>query len=900
MSRPTCSADTAEICAVDGRRALVRSSGSLAGIDYVEVYPDGVTLCVHFFGTPPQHLTAGHVTIEGGVRIRDVVVTRASFHEHDDGDLCLLITINKTGDFSAYCVCLIEPPGESHGAYGAPAPASSRTLPDGIDPRYACASFFFRLDCASTLDCKPEPCPPPAKAPLPPIDYLARDYDSFRRLLLDRLAQTMPEWRERHAPDLGITLVEIFAYVADQLSYQLDAVSTEAFLRTARRRISVRRHARLVDYWMHEGCNARAWVTIASNTDLPGLPIGDLAFGAMAGDDARGGGVMEWRELQAVPGALIFEPVAVDGRDHIDIVAAQTEIQFYTWNRTECCLPAGSTRATLYDGPPLKETTAPSGQDVKASTYSSKPTDTTTPDPPPHRLRLKAGDVLIFEESRGCATGSAADADPSRRHVVRLTKAAPAEDPLTLVRIWEIEWHRDDALPFDLRLSVRTAAPDCQIRPAAVARGNVVLVDHGMTVDERNDAWVVEVEAEALCCLCDGASVEQHTTAKRLAIELAQRPLTYAEPIAGWAGSARAMMQRDVRAALPRVSLDAAAPDRYAAAPAAAQQADDSTHMTKPVWAGTFGWRAVRDLLASGPDDEHFAVEIDDQGVPHLRFGDGLNGRQPAAGWRFRARYRAGNGAAGNVGRDAIVWFSRKSTAMYGATLKPRNPLPASGGLAPESIDHVKRYAPYAFSRVLERAVAAADYAQLATNDPRVQGAFAELAWTGSWHEAAVALDPIARYPGAELTPAVLERLEGARRIGHDLRLVPVRRVALEIGLSICVEPGHLRGDVERVARAVLSSRTLPDGSRGLFHPDEWRFGADVAGSRLIAAVQAIDGVAHVELTRFERMDASEAVAARSLGDNVIVIGADEIAVFEADANFPEHGRLTLQLAGGR
>ena len=35
---------------------------------------------------------------------------------------------------------------------------------------------------------------------------------------------------------------------------------TEAYLDTARRRISVRRHVRLVDYPMHEGCNARAWV----------------------------------------------------------------------------------------------------------------------------------------------------------------------------------------------------------------------------------------------------------------------------------------------------------------------------------------------------------------------------------------------------------------------------------------------------------------------------------------------------------------------------------------------------------------------------------------------------------------------------------------------------------------
>ena len=44
-------------------------------------------------------------------------------------------------------------------------------------------------------------------------------------------------------------LVEALAYTADQLSYQQDAVATEAYLGTARRRVSIRRHARLMDYF---------------------------------------------------------------------------------------------------------------------------------------------------------------------------------------------------------------------------------------------------------------------------------------------------------------------------------------------------------------------------------------------------------------------------------------------------------------------------------------------------------------------------------------------------------------------------------------------------------------------------------------------------------------------------
>src|SRR4029077_15545434 len=68
------------------------------------------------------------------------------------------------------------------------------------------------------------------------------------------------DWRERHVPDLGIALVELLAYTGDYLSYYQDAVATEAYLETARQRISVRRHVRLVDYAMHEGCDSRAWL----------------------------------------------------------------------------------------------------------------------------------------------------------------------------------------------------------------------------------------------------------------------------------------------------------------------------------------------------------------------------------------------------------------------------------------------------------------------------------------------------------------------------------------------------------------------------------------------------------------------------------------------------------------
>ena len=52
---------------------------------------------------------------------------------------------------------------------------------------------------------------PPENLPAPLIDYLAKDYSSFRRLMLDRLSTVMPNWAERNPADLGVALVEAIA-----------------------------------------------------------------------------------------------------------------------------------------------------------------------------------------------------------------------------------------------------------------------------------------------------------------------------------------------------------------------------------------------------------------------------------------------------------------------------------------------------------------------------------------------------------------------------------------------------------------------------------------------------------------------------------------------------------------
>ena len=210
-------------------------------------------------------------------------VQRSEDPRHDD---CIAVFVDRPGDFSTYRLCLVE--------------ADERGRPTeeplaGFDPRYACVSFSFKAGCPSDLDCALVDDCPPIDRVNPDIDYLARDYQRLRRLIFDRLALLVPDWRERHVPDVGMTLVELLAYVGDRLSYYQDAVATEAYLDTARKRISVRRHARLVDYHLHEGCNARAWVCLSVAEEYRARPRRDRLR------RLESGGVGRSDELGSVP-----------------------------------------------------------------------------------------------------------------------------------------------------------------------------------------------------------------------------------------------------------------------------------------------------------------------------------------------------------------------------------------------------------------------------------------------------------------------------------------------------------------------------------------------------------------------------------------------------------------------
>jgi predicted phage baseplate assembly protein len=212
----------------------------------------------------------------------------------------------------------------------------------------------------------------------------------------------------------------------------------------------------------------------------------------------------------------------------------------------------------------------------------------------------------------------------------------------------------------------------------------------------------------------------------------------------------------------------------------------------------------------------------------------------------------------------------------------------------------VKLFAPRALRKHLQRAITADDYAQLVHRDfkDRVQRAAGTLAWTGSWYEAQVAIDPWGTEDaGSPLLDGIEQHLEHYRRIGHDLAVLPARYVPLDIEMTICVLPHYLRGHVKAELRDVFSNRLLPSGERGFFHPDNLTFGEGVYLSRVIAVAQAVEGVESVKITKLQRLDEEDH---GELAAGVLKLSVLEVAQLDNDPSFPEHGRLVLNMEGGR
>ena len=265
-------------------------------------------------------------------------------------------------------------------------------------------------------------------------------------------------------------------------------------------------------------------------------------------------------------------------------------------------------------------------------------------------------------------------------------------------------------------------------------------------------------------------------------------------------------------------------------------------------------WHRVADFDASGPNDRHYTVDLQ-EGVIH--FGDGIRGRIPtgenAVEVKMKAlRYRVTNGEEGNVLAKTIDRIL--DPTVNGVTVENRRP--ASGGMASETIER-------ALHRVRQdlkkpsRTITSEDFEKLVRAIPGLP--IARVGVFPLYHPDYPGL----RMPGAvtvivvpntlslgESEPPVPSEgflktvrsfLETRRVITTNLHVRGPKFVRTNVSAKIQIDPHSNSAQVIEAAKARLTQLLNPVNGG----PDAagWAFGRSVFKSEIYQVLDAVEGI---------------------------------------------------------
>lgn len=301
-------------------------------------------------------------------------------------------------------------------------------------------------------------------------------------------------------------------------------------------------------------------------------------------------------------------------------------------------------------------------------------------------------------------------------------------------------------------------------------------------------------------------------------------------------------------------------------------------------------WREVDSLAELGPVDRAYVTERDQNEQLTVVFGDGEHGaRLPTGAENVRSAYRAGLGKAGNVAAEKIT----QVVAGQPGVQKVTNPLPATGGADPETLDQARRNVPLT-TMALDRLVSVEDYAYFArtfagiakASAVRIQGHQQSIV-----HLTIAGADDIPIDESSDLHANLVETLH---RFGDpDVPLMVDARELLLLIISANVKllPDYLWDSTEPRIRAALLD---------FFHFERRDLGQDVLLSEVIYTIQSVPGVDYVDVDILDHV--SEGITPEELMNLFQGLERNEripveLAGFRDDGAGTDAGPMPAQLA---
>ncbi len=249
-------------------------------------------------------------------------------------------------------------------------------------------------------------------------------------------------------------------------------------------------------------------------------------------------------------------------------------------------------------------------------------------------------------------------------------------------------------------------------------------------------------------------------------------------------------------------------------------------------------WSESPSLYPLGGNDQQYILRRTDDGRTEVIFGDGEKGaRLPTGQNNVVARYRTGLGLDGNVDAGALSMLMTRPPGVKGVS----NPLPASGGADPETLDKARTNAPLTV-RTLERIVTLADYEDFTRAFAGIGKAQAVDLWTGDRHLIHVTA------AGADGEPLdkkseTYKNLKDAIRKAHDpaqsFDVDGFKRLLFNVQAKVVVNDRYVTADVFKAIESALAQA---------YSFEQRDFGVPVTAAGVIACIQSVAGVIAVDL----------------------------------------------------
>jgi hypothetical protein len=279
--------------------------------------------------------------------------------------------------------------------------------------------------------------------------------------------------------------------------------------------------------------------------------------------------------------------------------------------------------------------------------------------------------------------------------------------------------------------------------------------------------------------------------------------------------------------------------------------ADDEYHV----------WTRVEDFDTAGPDDRVYVLDPE---AGLLYFGDGVRGRVPGLNARIVApSYRWASGASSELPVATVTKGENLPTSVSDVT----NVVPARGGRDAETLDDAKKRAPREL-KTLGRAVTAGDFEVLAAQTPGVQIAKTVVIPLHRPYQAegieqpgvdmlrtapgAITLVCVPAGTGTFLAPTtgelrtVCTHMNKFRLVTTELYVAAPQYVRVfDLVITVVPKPGYTRTQLRELITARLEEflHVLKGGPEGTGFP----FGGTLPHAELVAQIFRVEGVERVE-----------------------------------------------------